>query len=203
MQGIKPISCALLTMALALSPAVVFAQQRKSQQNNSAPRVQAPPGNGNAWAPKGPGPHRGEWLRNNKDLPLQEQEKKLQNDPSFQALPPERQQQLKNRLERFNSLPPDQRERVLQRMETWEHLPPAKQQEAMGIFDRMKNMPPDRRMMMRSAYRNLETMNPQERQRVLDSDRFKSMFNDNERDLLKRSLDLNLAHEGEPPPQNH
>jgi Protein of unknown function (DUF3106) len=199
MQGIKSISCVLLTAALALSPAVVSAQQRKAQQNN-APRLQAPPGNG-GWAPKGPGPHRGEWLRNNKDLPLQEQEKKLQSDPSFQALPPERQQQLKNRLERFNSLPPDQRERVLQRMETWEHLTPQKQQEAMGIFDRMKNMPPDRRTMMRSAYRNLEAMSPQERQRVLDSDRFKSMFNDDERDLLKRSLDLNLAHEGEP--QSH
>ena len=37
----------------------------------------------------------------------------------------------------------------------------------------------------------------------MESDRFKSMFSDDERDLLKRSLDLNLAHEGEPPPQNH
>lgn len=198
MLGIKPISCVLLTAAIALLPALVSAQQRKPQQNNNAPRLQAPPGNSGGWIPKGPGPHRGEWLRNNKDLPLQEQEKKLQSDPSFQALPPERQQQLKNRLERFNSLPPDQRERVLQRMETWEHLSPQKQQEAMGIFDRMKNMPPDRRTMMRSAYRNLETMSPEERQRVLESDRFKSMFNDDERDLLKRSLDLNLAHEGAP-----
>ena len=200
MQGIKPISCVLLTAALALSPAVVYAQHK--QQNNSAPRSQAPPGNSNAWAPKGPGPHRGEWLRNNKDLPLKEQEKKLQSDPNFQALPPERQQQLKNRLERFNSLPPDQRDRVLKRMETWEHLPPQKQQEAIGIYDRMKSMPPDRRMMMRSAYHNLESMSPQEQQRVMESDRFKSMFNDDERDLLKRSLDLNLAHEGEAP-QNH
>jgi len=200
MQGIKLISCALLTMALALSPAVIFAQQHKSQQNNNAPRLQAPPGNGNTWAPKGPGPHRGEWLRNNKDLPLQEQEKKLQSDPNFQALPPERQQQLKNRLERFNSLPPDQRDRVLKRMETWEHLPPQKQQEAIGIYDRMKSLPQDRRTMMRSAYHNLETMSPQEQQRVMESDRFKSMFSDNERDLLKRSLDLNLAHEGEEAP---
>jgi hypothetical protein len=198
MQGIKPISCALLTATLALAPVLVSAQQHKPQQNT--PRVQAPPG-ANGWAPKGPGPHRGEWLRNNKDLPLQEQEKKLQNDPSFQALPPERQQQLKNRLERFNSLPPDQRDRVLKRMETWEHLPPQKQQEAISIYDRMKNMPPDRRTMMRSAYRNLESMNPQEQQRVMESDRFKAMFNDDERDLLKRSLELNLAHEGEP--QNH
>jgi uncharacterized protein DUF3106 len=197
MQGSKPISCVLLTTALALAPAMTFAQQRKPQQNNNAPRLQAaPPGNG-GWVPKGPGPHRGEWLRNNRDLPLQEQEKKLQSDPSFQALPPERQQQLKNRLQRFNSMPPDQQERVLRRMETWEHLPPEKQQEAMGIFDRMKSMPPDRRSMMRSAYRNLEGMSPEERQRVMESDRFKAMFNDDERDLLKRSLDLNLAHEGE------
>jgi len=200
MQGIKPISCALLTAALVLAPALLSAQQRKPQQNNNAPRLQAPPGNGNPWAPKGPGPHRGEWLRNNKDLPLQEQEKKLQSDPNFQALPPERQQQLKNRLERFNSLPPDQRDRVLKRMETWEHLPPQKQQEAIGIYDRMKSLPQDRRTMMRSAYHNLETMSPQEQERVMESDRFKSMFSDNERDLLKRSLDLNLAHEGEEAP---
>jgi hypothetical protein len=202
MQGSKPISCVLLTTALALAPAMASAQQHKPQQNNNAPRLQAPPGNGNGWIPKGPGPHRGEWLRNNKDLPLQEQEKKLQNDPNFRTLPPERQQQLKDRLERFNSLPPDQQNRVLKRMETWEHLPPQKQQEAMGIYDRMKNLPPDRRMIMRSAYRNLEGMSPQEQQRVMESDRFKAMFSDDERDLLKRSLDLNLAHEGESP-QNH
>ncbi len=200
MQGIKTISCVVLMAALSLAPALLSAQQHK-QQNNSAPRSQAPPGNRNAWIPKGPGPHRGEWLRDNKDLPLQEQEKKLQSDPNFRALPPERQQQLKNRLERFNSLPPDQRDRVLKRMETWEHLPPQKQQEAMGIYDRMKSMPADRRTMMRSAYRNLESMSPQEQQHVMESDRFKSMFSDDERDLLKRSLDLNLAHEGEAP--NH
>ena len=118
------------------------------------------------WTPKGPGPHRGEWLRNNKDLPLQEQEKKLQSDPNFQALPPERQQQFKNRLNASTACLLTSETAFYKRMETWEHLPPAKQQEAMGIFDRMKNMPADRRMMMRSAYRNLETMSPQERQRV-------------------------------------
>ena len=136
-------------------------------------------------------------------FPFKNRKRNSRAIPTFRHLPPERQEQLKNRLQRFNSLPPDQQNRVLKRMETWEHLPPAKQQEAMGIYDRMKSMPADRRMMMRSAYRNLESMSPQEQQRVMESDRFKSMFSDNERDLLKRSLDLNLAHEGEPPPQNH
>src|SRR5437868_15057571 len=54
-------------------------------------------------------PRLGEWLRRNKDLPPQEQQKQLNSDPQFQQLPPERQEKLRQRLNEFNNLPPQKK----------------------------------------------------------------------------------------------
>src|SRR5438270_7208415 len=72
----------------------------------------------------------GEWLRRNKDLPPQEQQRQLDSDPQFQQLPPERQEKLRQRLKEFNSLPPQQKERVVHRMEALDNLSPEQQQRA-------------------------------------------------------------------------
>ena len=54
----------------------------------------------------GPGPHKGDWLRKYFALPANQQEQKLEQDPAFRTLPPERQQHLLDRLRKFNSEPP-------------------------------------------------------------------------------------------------
>jgi len=168
---------ALLGVALAL-PQTGVAQRRPE----NAPRPGARMGG-----------HAGEWLKKNKDLPLEQQQKNLQNDPNFKALPPQRQQQLMDRLQRFNSLPPQQKDRVIQRMETFDRLTPEQQQQARGVFNQFRTLPDERKGMVRRAYRDLQMMPPSQRQQILESDKFKSTFSDDERNLLKRSLDLNLG----------
>src|SRR5882672_9154215 len=80
------------------------------------------------------GHHAGEWLRKYKDLPPDQQQKALENDPQFKSLPADRQQKLRDRLQRFNNLPPKQQQRILDRMETWEHLTPEQKQQARDVF---------------------------------------------------------------------
>lgn len=148
--------------------------------------------------------HVGDWLRQYKDLPPEEQERALQNDPFFQRLPPARQQLLRQRLQHFSGLPPQQQLRMLNRMDTWEHLTPDQKQDARQIFQQMRQLTPDRRRQVMTAVRDLRTMPPDQREQVIDSPRFRSNFSDQEREMIRGVSRLPLApSEGEePPPQD-
>jgi hypothetical protein len=137
--------------------------------------------------------HAGDWLRQYKDLPPDEQEKALQNDPAFRNLPPRRQQILRDRLQNFSSLSPQQQLRVLNRMETWEHLTPEQKQEARQVFKGMKQLPPDRRRLVHKAIDDLRAMPTEQREQIINSDRFKGTFSDQERDLMRDATRLPLA----------
>lgn len=148
--------------------------------------------------------HAGDWLRRYKDLSPAEQEHALQNDPGFRGLSPDQQQRLRQRLQHFSNLPPQQQLRMLNRMETWEHLTPDQKQQARQTFAQMRQLPPDRQRMVRTAVRDLATMPPDQRERVIDSDRFKGMFSDQERDIIRGAARLPLAapENGESGPEN-
>jgi hypothetical protein len=145
--------------------------------------------------------HAGDWLRRYKDLPPEEQERALQNDPAFRRLPPMQQQRLRQRLQHFSSLPPEEQLRVLNRMETWEHLTREQKQQARQIFFQMRDLPPARRFLVREAVRELRAMPPDQREREIDSDQYRNRFTDHERDLIRGISRLPLAPpEGGPLP---
>ncbi|HEY1800963.1 MAG TPA: DUF3106 domain-containing protein [Terriglobales bacterium] len=150
------------------------------------------------------GHHAGQWLRKYKDVPPEQQEKALENDPEFRRLPPDRQQKLRERLQRFNNLPPQQQQRVLSRMETWEHLTPEQKQSARQIAGRFQTLPPARRAMLRNAINELREVPPGQREQMIDSDRFKSQFTPEELGILHSvdQLPLAPAEAGAPAPHN-
>jgi len=151
-------------------------------------------------APGRPRGHAGDWLRRYKDLSPAEQERALQNDPAFRRLPPERQQMLRQRLQHFSSLPPQQQLQMLNRMETWEHLTPEQKQQARQIFNQFRQLPPDRQRQVSTAVRDLRAMPPDQREKVIDSPRFRSMFSDQERGMMRGAMRLPLAPaDGEEP----
>ncbi len=162
----------------------------------SAPRALAQHDHQGGWGGqhgdkmKGPGPHRGEWLRKHQNQPPQEQERALQNDPGFKQLPPQKQQELMQRLRRFNNLPPEQRQRILERMETFEHLPPPERQRIRSLYGQMRELPDDRRTQVRQAARQLSDMDPGQRESVLNSPQFQQRFSNHERDLIRGLADL-------------
>lgn len=137
--------------------------------------------------------HAGDWLRRYKDLSPEEQEHALQNDPAFRRLPQARQELLRQRLQRFSNLPPQQQLRVLNRMETWEHLTPGQKQQARQIFGQMQLLPPGRRRLVHKAIDDLRAMPPDQREQIINSDRFKGMFSDQERELMRNATRLPLA----------
>jgi hypothetical protein len=137
--------------------------------------------------------HAGDWLREYKDLPPEEQEKALQSDPAFRRLPPARQQRLRDRLQTFSSLPPQEQLRLLNRMDTWEHLTPDQKNQARQVFREMKQLPPDRRRLVHKEIDDLRAMPPDEREQAINSDRMKGTFSDQERELMRGATHLPLA----------
>jgi len=175
----------LLSFALAI-PLPSLAQKHQAPpppRHEPAPRQQQVPMGG----------HAGDWLRRYKDMPPEEQERALQNDPAFRRLPPARQQLLRERLQHFSSLPPQQQLRMLNRMETWEHLTPEQKEQARQIFGQMQQLPPDRRRMVHKAIDDLRGMPADQREQIISSDKFKGMFSDQERELMRGATRLPLA----------
>ncbi len=163
------------------------------QSSNGAPPASPQSSNGgNQLHLNGPGPHRGDWLRKYMALPPQQQERQLQQDPSFRSLPPEKQNHLLDRLRNFNSQPPEQKTRILNRMETFEHMTPEQQTAARSLFQRYRNLPDDQKGKVSQAYRRLRGMPPQARNQLLSSDEFRNNYTDDERDLLRGMTDLNV-----------
>src|SRR5215470_9370802 len=105
----------------------------------------------------GPGPHKGDWLRQNGTLTPAQQEKKLENDPLFCSLTPEKQQRLLDRLQVFNSMSPAKKQQVLNRMETYEHLSPQQQRQ-----ERYRGLPPHQQGQVSQALRQLRQMSPEQ-----------------------------------------
>lgn len=153
--------------------------------------------------------HLGDWIKEHRNQPPQEQRKALQSDPSFQKLPPEKQQQLEKRLEKFNSLPPARQDHVLDTMKRWNEFTPEQRSRAKSLFTQYRLLPLDRKQAMRQAFSKLHLMNPPQREQAIDSPEFKNQFNDNERELLRGMTQMHIgpAHEGDedagnqPPPE--
>ena len=82
---------------------------------------------------------------------------------------------------------------MLNRMETWEHLTPDQKQEARQIFGQMRQLPPNRQRMVLTAVRDLRAMPPDQREAVINSERFKGMFSDQERNMMREATRLPLA----------
>jgi len=191
--GLASVVWAIVVLAIGLAisvPCVAYAAPFQPQQRHAFAAQQ--PFRQAQVRPR-PRGHAGDWLRRYKDLPPAEQERELQRDPAFRRLPPGQQQLLRQRLQHFSSLPPQQQLRMLNRMETWEHLTPAQKQQARQIFGQMRQLPPQRQRMVGTAIHDLRALPPGQRERIIDSPRFRGMFSDQERDMMRGATRLPLA----------
>lgn len=170
------------------SPQRLLPQSQASPQKNPGPGKKK-----NAQPPV----HRmGEWLEAHQNLPLDQQEKALENDPGFKKLPPARQAALRERLRSFNSLTPEQRQRAFQRMNFMAGLTHAQREQIRQSQQQLQGLPEERRVMIHKALRHLRQMDAQQRAEVMQSERFKSTFSDQEQGILKQLSAINPPGEG-------
>ena len=194
--GAKIVSAVLLSGLMTLNvPSRVTSTRKTAPVALLQATPQKSPNGANHSAQKG-GRKMGDWLQAHKDLPLDQQMKLLESEPSFKKLPADRQAALRERLKKFNSLTPDKREQALQRMEFLSKLTSQQRQELRSANEQLKGLPPDRQVAVHTALRHLRQMPPAERQQVIQSDRFRSTFSDQEQKLISQLAELNPQEGG-------
>ena len=147
------------------------------------------------------GARAGDWLRQYKDVPVDQQEKALGNDPSFQRLPADRQEKLRERLRQFNTLSPEKKDQLLDRMEKFETLPPEQRKRLHDIQEQMRQLSEERRQMVRRAFHQIKGMTPEQRQEFFGSGRFTNMFTEEEKQILRGLVEIEATPElAEPNP---
>jgi hypothetical protein len=119
-----------------------------------------------------------QWMQQHGNLAPAEQQRALQNDPSFRALPPQAQLRLLNELRRLQSMNPQElnRRRALLRMtpqqqeqfnatmQQYAALPPARQRLVGRLFAALRRVPSQDRAAAMNTFPLLRQLSPYELQ---------------------------------------
>jgi hypothetical protein len=132
--------------------------------------------------------HLGDWLNQHRGVPVQQQERLLRKDPSFDRLPAGQQQRLVQQLHQLNQMPPQQRERRLARSEMLERMSPQEQMQVRQAGRSFMALPPDRQAVVRRAFQDLRSVPLDQRGTVLNSERYQRAFTPGERSMLSNLL---------------
>jgi hypothetical protein len=144
------------------------------------------PGSGYpGYAPPG---HLQDWLNQHHNMPIQDQERLLRNDPVFTRQAPAEQQREVQQLHHLNQMSEQQRQLRLARSEMLERLSPQDRLNLSSASRQFATLPPDRRQVMTRAFHDLRAVPPDQRDTVLNSARFQSQFSPQERGILSNFL---------------
>ena len=136
-------------------------------------------------APRG---HLQDWLNQHQNVPVQDQERMLRNDPSFKRLPQGDQQRLTQQLRQVDKMPAPQRDLRLQRNEMLERLSPEDRMSINRSGRQWAALPADRQTQVRRAFQDLRGVPLDQRQTVLNSARYQGQFTPEERGILSDFL---------------
>jgi hypothetical protein len=95
-----------------------------------------------AAGPKHPNPNRPPPQNPAKELERFQKMSPADREKELAKLPPQRRQQLEQRLERFEKLSPEQRQKLLQRLQTLHDLPPERANALRQELQKLNSLPP-------------------------------------------------------------
>ncbi len=75
-------------------------------------------------------------------------------------------------------------------------ITPSLQRRVQKVLSQLKSLPNERRRSVERGFGKLQMMPPRQRPQLTDSDAFKRDFSEDERDLIKRMLNLNASYDG-------
>jgi Protein of unknown function (DUF3106) len=128
--------------------------------------------------------HLGTWLTQHENMSPAQQQEALRNEPGFDRLSPQSQQNLMDRLAQINSMPPPQRQRMLAYIEAWGQLSPQRQQRVRTSLEAIRSLTLDRQRMLKRAIRDLREHTPGEREAIMASSQFRTQFTFDEQNII-------------------
>jgi len=132
--------------------------------------------------------HLPQWFAQHHNLPMDQQEHLLRQEPGFNRLSPGEQQRAIQQLHQLNQMPDTLRQRTLARAEAIERLTPAERMQVNQSSRQFSAMPADRQAMVRRAFQDLRGVPIDQRQTILNSARYSATFSPQERNVLSNLL---------------
>ena len=120
-----------------------------------------------------------------RELPSDQQETSLSNNPRFQSMPPERQQQIRNLLQKWNSWTSDQKNQQREVEEIQQSVSPANREGTRTVFPSYRRLPPARREAVLEAFRHVRDLPADQRERFLSTPRTQRQFSSGELQVLE------------------
>jgi hypothetical protein len=126
------------------------------------------------------------WVDNMRDMSPEEQNRFMQNNDRFQALPAQRQAQIRRNLEQWNRLSPTEQSAIRDRERTLEKMTPQQRQYVRNtLLPQWQALPPMRRLVINGRLHTLQGMTPAERQSALNDPLFMHGLSPDEQSLLR------------------
>ena len=101
------------------------------------------------------------------------------------ALPPERREQLQNRVQHFNRLSAEEKDQLAERFQAFRRMPPERQERARQLFRRFNQLPDERRALVRSEFESLRALPDDERRARMNSEEFRDKYKASEQEFLQ------------------
>jgi uncharacterized protein DUF3106 len=167
----------LLAIAAGLLVAPLWAEHPRPAPARPAPAPAARPTRPNL--PKSRPEHPGMILDRWNAMSPAEREKALAR------LPPDRQEQIRNRIQQFNKLPAAEQQRLREGYQRFNRLPPQKQQQIRDDMQHFSQLPVQRRRAMNLELGTLRDLPVKDRQARLNSDDFHGRFSPEEQGMIR------------------
>ncbi len=128
--------------------------------------------------------HLAQWMQSHQNMPLEEQQRALENEPGFHQLNPEVQARMHQQIARLNGMTPERRQLAMARTEWMEHLAPEQRLQVHSALSSLGQLPPDRRRFVARTFNALRNVPDAQRQAYLNSPNMRGQFSDQERATL-------------------
>ena len=129
------------------------------------------------------------WRKKVDEQKTRAEQAEREREKALAKLPPDKQQQIRERIQKFNQqfsqLPKEEQQRLREGAQKINRMPPAQQQAIRRDLRRFNQLPPDRRQALLKEFAKLRNMPSADRNTYLAGDQFRNRYSADEQQMIQ------------------
>jgi len=113
-----------------------------------------------------------------------------QRSKALANLPPQRRQEIEQKLDEFDRLPPEERMRNLNQLERMNSLPPQRQNQVRRSLRQFQDLPDDRKLLVRQELDRMAAMPDDARRAYMNAEEFRNRYTPNEQQMMQNLAEI-------------
>src|SRR5579884_4210195 len=113
-----------------------------------------------------------------------------QRSKALANLPPERRQQIEQKLQEFDRLSPEERVRERNQLERMNSLPPRRQNQVRRSIRQFEQLPDDRKLLVRRELDRMAAMPDDARRAYMNTEEFRNRYTPNEQQMMQNLSEI-------------